>query len=290
MNETEQYYRKKVVSLVLTVSFIIFLIYILFSSLLIYFFSESLEEINPWLLVINEIAFIFLPSILAVKFLRIDWQEIFRLNLPSMKIILVSVGGIFFLQMFSDGFVSLQEYLLPESWKFTYAQMLNDYIRTMSSLIGSNDLSLLLRGILIIAIVPAISEEFLFRGFLQTSLEYSTKILYAIIISSFLFAAMHFNPIFFIPLAVAGAYFGFASYFTSSIILPIILHFVTNTVSVFNIYFSGSEVITTDNTSLVLSLIFVVGGLAGLILTSTFLYRESLKTKSDLQEINSNDV
>lgn len=257
---------------------------------MIYSFNETTEQINLWLLVVNELMFIFLPSVFAVKLIKVDWKYIFRINLPSLKIILVSIGGIFFLEMFSDGIIALQEYVLPESWKFLYTQMLNDYIGTMSRLVGSNDVSLLLRSILIIAVVPAISEEFLFRGFLQTSLEYSTKIAYAIIISSILFAAMHFNPVFFIPLAVAGAYFGFASYLSASIILPVILHFVTNIISVINIYYSGVDGLAKDNISFLLSLVFVIGGIIGLVLTSAFLYRERIKTKSVPQEINSSDV
>lgn len=275
--------RKNVVFFVLTVSLSIFLIFLFFSTALIYVFGESAGELNSWLLVIDELIFLLLPSIIAAKFLNVNLKYIFRMNIPSLKMVIIGIAGVFFLEMFSDGIVSLQKFILPESWGYVYQRMLDEYLQKMSNIVGNGDFWLLLQSIFIIAIVPAISEEFLFRGFLQTTLEYNTKISYAIILSSVLFGAMHLNPIFFIPLAVAGAFFGIAAYTSSSIILPIILHFVTNTVSIINIFYSDSNGLTADKGSISLAIIFVTSGALGLALMAWYLFRERAKIKNDLQ-------
>ena len=70
----------------------------------------------------------------------------------------------------------------------------------------------LLLVVIVVAVVPALSEEAMFSGFIQRSFELKYKKYLAAIITALFFSAYHFNPYGFIPLFILGAFFGFAAY------------------------------------------------------------------------------
>jgi len=269
----------------------ILLIYAMFSGMLILMLGGKAEAINPWLLALSQIFFLMLPAVLAVKLLKIDWKYIFRLNFPGMKFIILAAIGIFFIELFTQGIVILQEHLLPANLKVEYWKMMNEYMETIKQIIGGGDAATFFRSIIVVALVPAISEEMLFRGFLQTSLEYTTRITYAVIFSSFLFAAIHLNPVLFMPLFVAGLFFGYTSYLSSSIIVPVILHFLLNFAGIFEVFFvPDAGNISEDSFSFISGLILFVLGTAGITGISYLLYKMKRTIKTYPQSSSSDIV
>jgi len=87
----------------------------------------------------------------------------------------------------------------------------------------------LLFTLLVLAIVPAIGEELLFRGYLQQKLgNWLSNPHTAILITAFLFSAIHFHFQGMIPRFVLGALLGYLFYWSNSLWLPILAHFVNN--------------------------------------------------------------
>ena len=83
--------------------------------------------------------------------------------------------------------------------------------------------------ILVIAVVPAIGEELLFRGYLQQKLgNWLSNPHTAILITAFLFSAIHFHFQGMIPRFVLGVLLGYLFYWSNSLWLPILAHFVNN--------------------------------------------------------------
>ena len=83
--------------------------------------------------------------------------------------------------------------------------------------------------ILVIAVVPAIGEELLFRGYLQQKLSnWLSNPHTAILITAFLFSAVHFHFQGMIPRFVLGVLLGYLFYWSNSLWLPILAHFVNN--------------------------------------------------------------
>jgi membrane protease YdiL (CAAX protease family) len=83
--------------------------------------------------------------------------------------------------------------------------------------------------ILVIAVVPAIGEELLFRGYLQQKLgNWLRNPHTAILITAFLFSAIHFHFQGMIPRFVLGVLLGYLFYWSNSLWLPILAHFVNN--------------------------------------------------------------
>ncbi|MBK7853873.1 MAG: CPBP family intramembrane metalloprotease [Bacteroidetes bacterium] len=87
-------------------------------------------------------------------------------------------------------------------------------------------------NILMIAVLPAIGEEFLFRGIFQKLFAQITKHkLLAVIITGALFSAIHLQFYGFIPRFLLGVYFGLLLVWSKSIWLPVLAHFVNNFLS-----------------------------------------------------------
>lgn len=87
--------------------------------------------------------------------------------------------------------------------------------------------------ILATALVPAIVEEFMFRGVIQTSLSLSGRAPLAIFLTATAFALFHNNPAFiFAPLA-AGLYLAYIRQRSDNLYHPMLIHFVMNTTLIF---------------------------------------------------------
>lgn len=88
-------------------------------------------------------------------------------------------------------------------------------------------------NLIIMAVLPAICEEFLFRGAIQPLLQRATKNHHwAIWITAFIFSAIHLQFYGFIPRFLLGAYLGYLLVWSGSLWLPILAHFLQNALSV----------------------------------------------------------
>lgn len=122
-------------------------------------------------------------------------------------------------------------------------------------------------NILMIGIIPAIGEEFLFRGTLQPLFHKWTKNIHvAVIISAFLFSAIHIQFYGFIPRFLMGILIGYSFVWSGSLWIPVFIHFVNNSTAVImsylftigNISNKYETIGTGDSASvpLILSLVF----------------------------------
>lgn len=101
----------------------------------------------------------------------------------------------------------------------------------------------LLINLLVIAVIPAIGEEFLFRGCLQGILiRWFTNPHVAIWVCAIIFSAIHMQFYGFLPRMLLGALFGYLLFWGKNIWLPIFGHFLNNaaaTVSAFYLQRQG---------------------------------------------------
>jgi len=89
-------------------------------------------------------------------------------------------------------------------------------------------------NVIVMALLPAVCEEFLFRGTLQSFLhKWSGKPHLAIWITAVLFSAIHLQFFGFIPRMLLGAYLGYLYYWSRSLWLPVLAHFLHNALSLF---------------------------------------------------------
>ncbi|HNY07947.1 MAG TPA: CPBP family intramembrane metalloprotease [Bacteroidales bacterium] len=99
-------------------------------------------------------------------------------------------------------------------------------------------------NMLMIAILPAIGEELVFRGVLLRLLKNWIKnIHWAIVVSAIIFSAFHLQFYGFIPRLMLGILFGYLCYWTGSLWVPIFVHFVNNGTTVVVSYLSQTGLI-----------------------------------------------
>jgi membrane protease YdiL (CAAX protease family) len=104
----------------------------------------------------------------------------------------------------------------------------------------------LLINILIIGLLAALGEEIFFRGVLLKILEQKMNYHIAIWLSAIIFSAIHLQFFGFIPRMFLGAAFGYMAVWSGSIYLPIMAHFINNTIGVIGFYLTYNNLITAE--------------------------------------------
>lgn len=132
-------------------------------------------------------------------------------------------------------------------------------------------------NLIIVAIIPAIGEELLFRGVLLRLFREMTKSYHlAVIISAFLFSAIHFQFYGFLPRFLLGLILGYSFVFSRNLWAPIFLHFVNNasSVIVYFLYYNGYIKISMENFGASPNPVYIIGSLLATIWLMIFLYQK----------------
>ncbi|MBE9468396.1 MAG: CPBP family intramembrane metalloprotease [Bacteroidetes bacterium] len=102
-------------------------------------------------------------------------------------------------------------------------------------------------NLFVIAIIPAIGEELLFRGVFQKIFINMTKnVHWGVIIAAILFSAMHMQFYGFIPRMIMGVFLGYLLVWSKTIWLPIIAHFVNNSFAVIYYFFANKNDVSKE--------------------------------------------
>ncbi|HUS86931.1 MAG TPA: CPBP family intramembrane glutamic endopeptidase [Bacteroidales bacterium] len=95
-------------------------------------------------------------------------------------------------------------------------------------------------NIIILALLPAFGEEFLFRGIIQQILTRWLNSGHAAVwITSIIFSTVHLQFYGFIPRLILGLIFGYLFLWSSTIWLPLFAHFINNVIPVIGSYLVG---------------------------------------------------
>jgi membrane protease YdiL (CAAX protease family) len=107
--------------------------------------------------------------------------------------------------------------------------------------------SALALNMFMIALLPALGEEFLFRGVIQRLLTEWTRNKHAgIWMAAFVFSFIHFQFYGFLPRFLLGLYFGYLLVWSSSIWVPVTGHFVNNGFAVLYYHFAAKPMGETN--------------------------------------------
>ena len=98
--------------------------------------------------------------------------------------------------------------------------------------LNTSSVGMMFVNLFVIALLPAVGEEMMFRGWLQRVLGKSVNYHTAIWVSAFVFSAIHFQFYGFIPRMLIGAALGYLYYYTGSLWASIVAHFTNNALAV----------------------------------------------------------
>jgi len=117
-----------------------------------------------------------------------------------------------------------------ETWMREKEDISQQFIEAM---LDTNNISAIIFNILIICVIAAISEEFMFRGLLQKLFGNVIRNPHVLIWTiAILFSAIHFQFYGFITRMLLGAWLGYLMYYTKTIWIPVLAHFTNNFMSV----------------------------------------------------------
>ncbi len=187
--------------------------------------------------IIQSIGTFIIPSIIGVwLFYGNSYKACFgkgqlngQLVLISVLIIVVSSPLINWASFVNQNipFPSSLNYI--KQWMTQKEQGAMEMTRTFLTIESVSDI---LVNTFIMAILPAIGEEWLFRGMIQPlTARITKKMSSAIILTAILFSAMHFQFLTFFPRMILGVILGYLYHYGKSLWLPIIAHFANNLVA-----------------------------------------------------------
>jgi membrane protease YdiL (CAAX protease family) len=144
-----------------------------------------------------------------------------------------------------------QQIILPEALSEIEKMMQSSEVQIAEiteKMLNVSTLGALLFNMFLVAVVPALGEELFFRGTIQRLLSDWKGALFAIWITAFVFSAIHMQFYGFLPRMLLGAFLGYLLLWSGSLWLPIIAHFVNNSVAVVFYYlkFNGVKVIDVE--------------------------------------------
>ncbi len=177
-----------------------------------------------------------------------EFKHHLRINtFPSAKLILLAVLSIIVAQFFIEFLVEINKKIpLPVS-----LQALDDIQKRAeeitNALMNFKDVGHLIAVSMVMALIPAIGEEFFFRGLLLGDL-LKGKIhpAIAIPVTGLIFATTHLEFDNTIAIWALGSFLGYLYYVSGSLWLPIAAHFTNNFMAVLMKYFYNLGMISED--------------------------------------------
>ncbi len=239
--------------------------------------------------VVNQIGIFILPALFYAQLENRDVSGYLRLKggikinylIISVFIIAASIPAINWL-------VEANEQMrLPESLSGVEQWMRESEDRAKvltDSFLNVNTVGGLVINLIIIALLAAVGEEFLFRGvILRIFNDWSHNVHLSVILSAILFSAIHFQFYGFFPRLFLGIMFGYIFLWTGAIWITVILHFLFNGLTVIAYYLYNTGVIETDVDTIgtYTNTIVLIGSLVSTVMLLTYL---NLLTKKKINE------
>jgi membrane protease YdiL (CAAX protease family) len=197
------------------------------------FFDSSIDSDFgyglTWIVLSQFGTFFLLAIVIAIRSgdikssLRLNW------NFPTVWLIPLTLGWIAII-LLESSIITFTIYLLPHemgAWLANQFDSLEIFYRKIFGLDSKNFVQILV-VLLAGALTPSICEELFFRGMLLSKTRQYISIRSSLILTSLLFAAIHFQPVSFIMLFIIGFYLGITVLITGSIYPAIIIHFINN--------------------------------------------------------------
>jgi membrane protease YdiL (CAAX protease family) len=199
----------------------------------------------------GQLLLMLLPTLLLARYVyRNDISYILRAKFPSLKEIGIFSAGLLLLMPVLQNLLAIQNFILQKiAGSFPLLKSVMNMLdeldklveKTYGSLLASHSIFEASFIIFVVAVIPALCEETLFRGLVQRSFELKFKPYWSILITSLFFGLYHFNPYGLLALIALGAYFGYAAYLSDSIFVPMSLHFFNNLFAVLAFLILGSD-------------------------------------------------
>jgi hypothetical protein len=179
---------------------------------------------------------ILVPLYVLAKLHR-SASALFKGQMYIQPLVMV-VGIVMIFMMVNSVFIEWnQNITLPEGiekWARSTEEQLAELTRYLTKFDSGAQVAL---ALVVIAVLPAIGEELVFRGIIQREFYRGTNNIHvAIWVSAAIFSAIHIQFYGFVPRMLLGALFGYLYYWSGNLWMPILAHFINNGFTVVAMY------------------------------------------------------
>lgn len=190
-----------------------------------------------WATLLGQVLFILLPTLWLARQRHGELRSFFRIRVPEIRELAATMIGVFALQQVLQSYMMVQDLIpLPEQLQKIVDMMRKLIEETVRTLVQAHSPGEFLLVVCVVALVPAVIEELLFRGLIQRNLEIAAGPWRGALVTAVIFGAFHFNPFEIVPLVALGAYFGFIVYRSENITLAMSAHFFNNFIACAAVY------------------------------------------------------
>lgn len=165
----------------------------------------------------------------AVALFRVDVKQTLLLRLPTATDLVMAIPLAMSVFILDDQITGISHARIP------VPEETQQFLRELLTVTSPWDW---VRKIGLIGVGAAVSEELMFRGFIQSAFSQRLRRPAAILSTALLFMVLHLQ---FVPVLAAGIVLGFVAMATRSIIIPIFVHFANNVTQLLLFNLAGLE-------------------------------------------------
>jgi len=240
--------------------------------------NEENINILKYLQTVQSISLFVIPPILLATLFGNKPSEYLKLNIKPKNVYLITVSVIV---MAAIPFINFTEMINSKLSLPSFMTGLEQWMKNTEdnatilteNFLKTNSINGLLFNLFMMAMIPAIGEELVFRGLFQRLFtEWFKNYHWGIIASAAVFSAFHLQFYGFVPRMLLGVVFGYFLIWSGSLWLPIMAHFINNAMGViyFYLYHNGYigndlETIGTEGNKAIVSAIISLAISASLI-------------------------
>ncbi|MBO7288305.1 MAG: CPBP family intramembrane metalloprotease [Bacteroidales bacterium] len=194
--------------------------------------------------------FVF-PPIAYAFLVKDEPAKALGLKTSDISWFLIGTAMIFLIMPLNSVFAEWNASLtLPESMskiEYMMKQLQESATEITEKMLNVNNIGGLIINMIMIAGLAALGEELLFRSIIQTSLIKICKNAHiGILIASAIFSFIHFEFYGFVPRLILGMLLGYMFYFSGSIWIPMLMHFLNNGTVVLIYFLNNKGIINVD--------------------------------------------
>jgi hypothetical protein len=172
---------------------------------------------------IGQILGLAVPALLAARLHSSEWVEYLRIRRVDGRLLFLALLGLVGLQPVTQWLAEINRLLpLPESLRVMEQSQLELIRNVLESDLG------LMFSVTMMALVPGICEEVLFRGYAQRQFERAAGPAGGILLAGALFGLFHLRPSQMLPLMVLGLYMAYLVWRTGSLWAGVVVHVAHN--------------------------------------------------------------
>ena len=236
------------------------------------------------LLIVTSIGFFLVPPLLLSITEKKNPAKFYGLKWPDFKLL----GIVFLIMLVSMPIMELtamlnQKMVLPELLKPIEEWMKSkedEAMQTTLLLLKMNSIKELLMNLFMIALLPAVAEELMFRGGVQrTFSRWFNNPHVAIWTSAIIFSAIHMQFYGFVPRLLLGAGFGYIYYFSGNLWYAMLGHFLNNAYAVCAAWYMQKNNIPLSATDSTIDIAWYGYVISFMLTVMTFIYFKNISKR-----------